>query len=103
MRTIWMAVVLVASSTVGLLACIAIGGAIFFTCRKKKRRDSVKNEDVELHQLNLSIRTMSDKKVSYEGSQFAFDDPISDVTTPRKMVLEITHLRSFRRQQISST
>ncbi|XP_073120694.1 protein LYK2 [Henckelia pumila] len=88
MPAIWIVVVCVAASTVGLLASIAIGAAIFFTCRKKKMQDSIKNGDVELQQLNLSIRTMSDKKVSYDGSQYAFDDPISDITTPHKMVLE---------------
>ncbi|KAG7629682.1 Protein kinase-like domain superfamily [Arabidopsis suecica] len=52
----------------------------------------ISNKDPETRQLSLSIRTTSDKKISFEGSQ---DGSILDshntvgTTTPRKPVLEI--------------
>ncbi|KAI3463097.1 hypothetical protein Pfo_019760 [Paulownia fortunei] len=80
--------VYIAIAMVGLLACIAIGAAFFFVHWKRKREDSAKNGDSEMQQLGLSIRTTSDKKVSFEGSQYNFDDPTTDITTPHKMRVE---------------
>ncbi|PIM98607.1 Non-specific serine/threonine protein kinase [Handroanthus impetiginosus] len=60
------------------------------TSLHRKRKVSIKNENMELQQLSLSVRTTSDKKVSFDGSQYNFDDP--------KMPLETTHLRSYKKQ-----
>ncbi|KAL0461768.1 UNVERIFIED_CONTAM: protein LYK2 [Sesamum latifolium] len=81
----WMIGVYIAIGIVGLLACLAIGAAFFFIHCKRKKEDPIKNGDSELQQLSLSIRTTSDKKVSFEGSQYNFDDPITATTTPHKM------------------
>ncbi|KAG8384956.1 hypothetical protein BUALT_Bualt04G0172100 [Buddleja alternifolia] len=79
----------VAIAIFSLLTIIAIGVAAFFLLKRKKRRqDSIKNIDVEQQQLSLSVRTTSDKKVSFEGSQYNFDDPSAETTTPRKMLVE---------------
>ncbi|KAL0381809.1 UNVERIFIED_CONTAM: protein LYK2 [Sesamum angustifolium] len=81
----WMIGVYIAIGIVGLLACLAIGAAFFFIHCKRKKEDPIKNGDSELQQLSLSIRTTSDKKVSFEGSQYNFDDPITATTTPHKV------------------
>ncbi|KAI3457851.1 hypothetical protein Pfo_014514 [Paulownia fortunei] len=87
----WMIGVYAAIGIVGLLASIATGATFFFLQywkRKRKRQDSIKNEDSELQQrLNLSVRTTSDNRVSLEGSQYNFDDPIADAS-PHKMLVE---------------
>ncbi|KAK6153151.1 hypothetical protein DH2020_012790 [Rehmannia glutinosa] len=83
--------VYIAIAVIGLLiACIAIGAVIFFIHRKKKENEEpINNGDLEVQQqLGLSIRTTSDKKVSFEGSQYNFDDPSTDTTTPHKKPLE---------------
>ncbi|XP_051117267.1 protein LYK2 [Andrographis paniculata] len=81
----------------GLLACIAVGAAFIYTNRKRERErereegSMIKNGDLELQQLSLSIRTTSENtKVSFEGSQYNFEDPITttDATTPHKMRIE---------------
>lgn len=85
----WMIGVYIAIGIVGFLACIAIGAAFFFIHWKRKREDLTKNGgDLEQQQLSLSIRTTSDKKVSFEGSQYNFDDPSTYTTTPHKMRVE---------------
>ncbi|GFP94057.1 protein lyk2 [Phtheirospermum japonicum] len=79
---------------IALLVCIAIFAAIFFFHRKKttKNEEPIKNgADLETQQLGLSIRTTSDQKVSFEGSQYNFDDPTTDnytTATPHKAPLE---------------
>lgn len=79
---------------VGLVACICIATALLFIhWWKKKKKSSLRNnggDDVEQQQqqLSLSIRTTSDKKVSFEGSQYNFDEHTMYTTTPHKMRLE---------------
>lgn len=90
----WMIGVYVAMGVVGFLACIGVGAAFFFTNLKKKREVGLtKNDavDLEVQQLSLSIRTTSDKKVSFEGSQYNFDEAAAtytSTTTPHKMRVE---------------
>lgn len=72
---------------VGFFACLGVGAAIF-SIKSKKRgaEDSIKNgggADLEIQQLSLSIRTTSDKKVSFEGSQYNFEEA-SNYATPHK-------------------
>lgn len=73
--------------------CIAILAA-FIVIRlkneKKKKKDmsnNIKGSDLELQHLNLSVRTTSDKKVSFEGSQDG--KIITDTTTPRNKMLPL--------------
>ncbi|KAL3829496.1 hypothetical protein ACJIZ3_018298 [Penstemon smallii] len=92
MHKVWLIGLYIAIGLVGIIVCIAIiMAAIFLVHRKKmKRQDSIKNGgDLELQKLSLSVRTTSDKKVSFEGSQYNFDDPITETTTPHKMPMEI--------------
>ncbi|KAL1211252.1 Protein LYK2 [Cardamine amara subsp. amara] len=62
------------------------------TRMQTQTRNWISNKDPETRQLSLSIRTTSDKKISFEGSH---DGSILDshntvgTTTPRKPVLEI--------------
>ncbi|XP_022888820.1 protein LYK2 [Olea europaea var. sylvestris] len=68
---------------------VAIRAAFVYWKKKKKRQDSIKkvNRDLEMQQLSLSVRTTSDKKVSFEESQCALDDQAID-TTPHKRLVE---------------
>lgn len=74
----------------------AIAAAVFVMMKLKQRKveeksKSSKEKDMELQHLNLSVRTTSDKKISFEGSQnISLDGKIIDATTPHKMLLE-TH------------
>ncbi|EYU34796.1 hypothetical protein ABFS82_11G136100 [Erythranthe guttata] len=80
----WMIGVYIAIAIIALLACIAIGAAFAFIQMKRKKDDPAKNGDLELQQLSLSVRTTSDKKVSFEGSQYNFEDQTREATTPHK-------------------
>ncbi|XP_021847850.2 protein LYK2 [Spinacia oleracea] len=85
----------VSIGVVGFVVLAAIVGfsALFFMQRKEKQQQnclSSKMVDTELQQLSLSIRTTSEKKVSFEGSQSTLDGH-GEATTPRsinKMMLE---------------
>ncbi|KAL1553304.1 protein LYK2-like [Salvia divinorum] len=84
----WIVGVFVAIGVIGFLACIGVGLAFFFTNMRKKREEesSMKKKrpaDVEMQQLSLSIRTTSDKKVSFEGSQYNLEE-----ATPHKSRVE---------------
>ncbi|KAH6800940.1 hypothetical protein C2S52_001404 [Perilla frutescens var. hirtella] len=85
----WMIGVFIAMGIVGLFACIAVGVAFFVIQMKKRREEGLimtkAAADMELPQLSLSIRTTSDKKVSFEGSQYNLDEASTYTTTPHKM------------------
>lgn len=69
------------------IAIVVVFFAIQYWSRKKQQ-SSCKSVDLELQQLSLSVRTTSEKKVSFEGSRL---DPLDGhviATTPRKMALE---------------
>ncbi|KAL3636678.1 hypothetical protein CASFOL_018977 [Castilleja foliolosa] len=79
---------------IAILVCLAILAAIFFFHRKKmtENKGPIKNgADLETQQLGLSIRTTSDNKVSFEGSQYNFDEPTTTdnytTATPHKAPL----------------
>ncbi|CAI9766703.1 unnamed protein product [Fraxinus pennsylvanica] len=86
----WKIGVCIAVSLFAFVASVVAIGAIFvYWKKKKKRQDSIKkvNRDMEMQQLSLSVRTTSDKKVSFEGSQYTLDDQATD-TTPHKRLVE---------------
>ncbi|PQM40101.1 protein LYK2 [Prunus yedoensis var. nudiflora] len=87
----------VALSGVIIGASIAIAAAFLLIQLKKKKQGSPKGGDVELQQLSLSVRTTSDKKVSFEGSQETLDGQIIDTTTPRKVLVETYSIEELRR------
>ncbi|KAJ7974781.1 LysM receptor kinase [Quillaja saponaria] len=80
-------------SGVAIGVCIAVAAAFLVIFLKKKEKNKkkkgklCKGGDLELQQLSLSVRTTSDKKVSFEGSQDTLDGKIID-TTPHKKLLE---------------
>lgn len=83
--------------TVG--AGMTIGAAfLFIQWRKKMNKQSSlsKMEDYELQHLNLSVRTTSEKKVSFENSQDPLDIHFLDMT-PRKMMVERYTMEELRR------
>uniref|UniRef100_A0A6N2MAV1 Protein kinase domain-containing protein n=1 Tax=Salix viminalis TaxID=40686 RepID=A0A6N2MAV1_SALVM len=63
---------------------------------KKKKQVSSKEADMELQKLSLSVRTTSDKKVSFDESQHHFDSQIID-TTPRKVLVETYTVEELKR------
>ncbi|XP_061988877.1 protein LYK2 isoform X2 [Rosa rugosa] len=78
---------------------IAIAAALLvIQLRKKKQISSSKGVvDLELQQLSLSVRTTSDKKVSFEGSQDTLDGQIVEATTPRKVLVETYTMEELRK------
>ncbi|KAF4397490.1 hypothetical protein G4B88_027230 [Cannabis sativa] len=69
---------------------VAVAAAFLVFQMKKKQSLSCKESgDVELQQLSLSVRTISDNKVSFEGSiQDPLDGQTVTSTTPRKALVE---------------
>ncbi|KAM5581962.1 protein LYK2 [Rosa sericea] len=80
-------------------ASIAIAAALLvIQLRKQKQISSSKGVvDLELQQLSLSVRTTSDKKVSFEGSQDTLDGHIVEATTPRKVLVETYTMEELRK------
>ncbi|EOA30032.1 hypothetical protein CARUB_v10013136mg [Capsella rubella] len=87
----------VSSAIAGVCGLITLIVFVYLHWKKETRMQTqtqnwISNKDPETRQLSLSIRTTSDKKISFEGSQ---DGSILDshntvgTTTPRKPVLEI--------------
>ncbi|XP_021722433.1 protein LYK2-like [Chenopodium quinoa] len=79
-----------------------VGFAVFFLLQRKKKEQqnclSAKIVDTELQQLSLSIRTTSEKKISFEGSQSTLDG--QGEATPRsnsKMMLESYTVEELRK------
>ncbi|KAL2538175.1 Protein LYK2 [Forsythia ovata] len=81
-----------------VVSIVAIGAAFVYWKRKRKRQESIKNthRDLEMQQLSLSVRTTSDEKVSFEGSQYTLDDQTTD-TTPHKMLVESYNIEEIQK------
>ncbi|RVW14124.1 Protein LYK2 [Vitis vinifera] len=91
----WKIGVYIAVSGVAVGASIAIAAAVLVIHWKRKKQNAYKMGDVELQQLGLSVRTTSEKKVSFEGSQ----DPIDQIidSTPHKIVVETYTMLELRK------
>lgn len=91
----WKVGVYIAVSGVAVGASIAIAAAFLVIHWKRKKQNAYKMGDVELQQLGLSVRTTSEKKVSFEGSQ----DPIDQIidSTPHKIVVETYTMLELRK------
>ncbi|XP_071692694.1 protein LYK2-like [Rutidosis leptorrhynchoides] len=93
--------VYIALSVVAFAICIAIATLVvyFIICSKRKKRMNQhisscnKNVDLEFQKLNLSVRTASEKKVSFESSSQmeSLDDHLLP-TTPRKLMVVESYL-----------
>ncbi|XVF16221.1 hypothetical protein REPUB_Repub10bG0013100 [Reevesia pubescens] len=82
---------------VGAIVAVAATFLVIQLKRKKKKQNLSKDADVELQQLSLSVRTASEKKVSFEGSQDALDGRIIDSVTPRKALVEMYTIEELRK------
>ncbi|MED6195275.1 hypothetical protein PIB30_036475 [Stylosanthes scabra] len=87
-----------AGVALGILIASLVGFS--FIRLKSKKQSGVKNSkcnkevDMELQHLNLSVRTTSDKKVSFEVPN---DGKILEASTPRKMFLETYSTEEIRK------
>ncbi|XP_021299290.1 protein LYK2 [Herrania umbratica] len=94
----WKVGVYIALSGVVVGAIIAVAATfLVIQLKRKKKQNSRKDVDVELQQLSLSIRTASEKKVSFEGSQDALDGQIIDSSTPCKALMEMYTIEELRK------
>lgn len=92
----WKVGAYVAVSGAVFVAFIAVAAAIFMMQWRKKQQVLAKNGDVELQQLSLSVRTISEKKVSFEGSQDTIDGQVIE-PTPHKMMIETYTLEEMKK------
>ncbi|KAI5651110.1 hypothetical protein M9H77_37115 [Catharanthus roseus] len=102
--------VYIAVSVVVFGATIAIAATFLLIQRKRqtKQAGSVKaGGDVELQQLSLSVRTTSEKKVSFEGSNddSIINGHIMDHSTPHKALIETYTIEELKKatEDFSST
>ncbi|EXC31338.1 putative leucine-rich repeat receptor-like protein kinase [Morus notabilis] len=73
----------------GILVGVSIAvAAAFLVIQMKKKQNLCKGGDLELQQLSLSVRTTSDKKASFEGSNQDTLDAQVSTTAPRKALTE---------------
>ncbi|XVF57827.1 hypothetical protein PTKIN_Ptkin07bG0013900 [Pterospermum kingtungense] len=84
----WKVGVYIAVSVVAVGAIIAVAATFMvIQLKRKKKQNLSKDADMELQQLSLSVRTASEKKVSFERSQGGLDGQMIDSVTPRKAAL----------------
>ncbi|XWS30492.1 hypothetical protein CRYUN_Cryun24cG0122200 [Craigia yunnanensis] len=94
----WKIGVYIALSGVVVGAIIAVAATfLVIQLKRKKKQNLSKDADVELQQLNLSLRTASENKVSFEGSEDALDGQIIDSVTPRKSQVEMYTIEELRK------
>lgn len=84
----------------GLVVGMSIATAAAFLVKqlkkKRKQQNSRKEVDMELQQLSLSVRTTSEKKISFERSQHPLNSQIIDATL-RKVLLEVYSIEDLRK------
>lgn len=79
--------------------CIAAIACFFVKQKKNKQKKTPKSNErgeMELQQLSLSIRTASDKKFSFEGSQDTFDSHLLE-SNASKMLIAMYTVEEIRR------
>nr|XP_027099003.1 protein LYK2-like [Coffea arabica] len=87
----WIVGVYIAIAAIAFGLSVATAAAFLLFQWKRRKHGQCKNADVELQQLSLSVRTTSEKKVSFDGSN---DDSLNSHTidtTPHKTVLVETY------------
>ncbi|KAL3722991.1 hypothetical protein ACJRO7_035220 [Eucalyptus globulus] len=96
----WEPWIYVTASSVAVGISGVIVAVIMVMHHKRRNRNLCKPgslaDDVELQQLSLSVRTTSDKKVSFDGSQGPLDGQVIDAT-PRKMQVEMYTIEELKR------
>ncbi|OMO85327.1 hypothetical protein CCACVL1_10271 [Corchorus capsularis] len=96
----WKIGIYIALSGIAVGAIIAVAATFLVIQMKKKKKQKQnlsKEADLELQQLSLSVRTASEKKVSFEGSQDALDGQIIGSVSSVKAVLEIYTIEELRK------
>ncbi|KAJ8546427.1 hypothetical protein K7X08_019010 [Anisodus acutangulus] len=81
---------------VAFVAIVALAAVFLFIFLKRKRDNSRKEGDLELQKLSLSVRTTSEKKVSFEGSQNDLDGQTGDAM-PHKMLVEVYTIEEIKK------
>ncbi|XP_038703469.1 protein LYK2 [Tripterygium wilfordii] len=76
-------------------AVIAIAAVVVVIHQLNKKKQNLQKGDAELQQLSLSVRTTSDKKISFDGSQDTLDGRVVDM--PRKTLLETYTMEELKR------
>ncbi|KAL3526301.1 hypothetical protein ACH5RR_010957 [Cinchona calisaya] len=105
----WLIGVYIAIAAIAFGVTIAIAAAFLFLQWKRKKHTSCKNGDLELQQLSLSVRTTSEKKVSFEGSKLNDDDSLNgphiDITPYKTTLVETYTIEDLRKatEDFSST
>ncbi|CAN6969497.1 unnamed protein product [Brassica oleracea var. botrytis] len=95
MKKLMIAVISAIAGVMGLITLMVLG---YLHWKKETRLQSwISNKDPETRQLSLSIRTTSDKKISFEGSQELDSVVVVGTTTPRKPVVEIYALEELEK------
>ncbi|CAM8922808.1 unnamed protein product [Rhodiola kirilowii] len=83
------------SSVLGSILAVLV---VYLAVRwKLRKQDLLKDSDLELRKLSLSIRTTSEKKISFDGSQGTYDGNNTLDKTPRKMLVEIYASQEIRK------
>ncbi|XVF60052.1 hypothetical protein PTKIN_Ptkin08bG0011800 [Pterospermum kingtungense] len=95
----WKFGVYIAISGVVVGAVIAVAATLLVIQLKKKKKQNLSKDiaDVELQQLSLNVRTVSENKDSFEGSQDALDGQIIGSVTPRKSQVEMYAIEDLRK------
>ncbi|GMJ09418.1 LysM-containing receptor-like kinase 2 [Hibiscus trionum] len=94
----WKVGVYIAVCGVVIGAIIAVAATfLVIQLKRKKKENLIEDEDLEQQQLSLSVRTASEKKVSFAGSQDTGDCQIIDSVTPRKVLLELYTIEELRK------
>ncbi|PHU27882.1 hypothetical protein BC332_06214 [Capsicum chinense] len=78
--------VYIAVAVVAFVAIAALAAVFLFIFLRRKKDETSKEGDTELQKLSLSVRTTSEKKVSFEGSQNDLDGQIIDATSHKLLV-----------------
>ncbi|XVE67716.1 hypothetical protein DITRI_Ditri09bG0010700 [Diplodiscus trichospermus] len=84
-------------AAVGAIIAVAATFLVIQLKRTRKKQNLSKDADVELQQLSLSVRTASENKVSFEGSQDVPDGQMIDSGTPRKAQMEMYTIEELRK------
>lgn len=88
--------VYIAVALVVFVAIFALPAVFLFYFLKRKGDILSKERDTELQKLSLSVRTTSEKKVSFDGSQNDLDGQIIDAT-PHKLFVETYTIEEIKK------
>ncbi|KAI4387918.1 hypothetical protein MLD38_000304 [Melastoma candidum] len=91
---------ILSSVAVGVSVAITVVAVVFVLKRRRSQslcKPRSLARDPELQQLGLSVRTTSDKKVSFEGSQCPLTSSHAPDATPRKPIVQMFTIEELRK------